>query len=270
MLDAQLISIGLGLFVGFILALSGAGGGIFAIPLLVFGLNLSLTQAAPIALLAVMSAASVGAIQGINAGIVRYKTALLMAAFGIAFAPLGVWLAKRTPTQYLSLIFAVILIYVAWRMLQQNTPILNTDEHKPDPACVINPVTSKLFWTALCTRRLVATGSAAGLLSGLLGVGGGFVIVPSLRKVSNFDTQTIIATSLAVIALVSAGSVATYLLHGDIQWTIAVPFVISTMVSMFAFRLISDKIPTKISQRSFAVLAVIAALLLIAKSLALL
>jgi uncharacterized protein len=266
--DVIIISVFLGLFVGFILALSGAGGSIFAIPLLVFGLNLSLTQAAPIALLAVMSAASVGAVQGLNKGIVRYKTALLMATFGIAFAPLGVWLAKRTPTHYLSLVFAVILIYVATRMWKRDFKKVHDNENNPMPACVLNPATSKLFWTAHCTKRLVTTGGVAGLLSGLLGVGGGFVIVPSLRKVSNFDTQTIIATSLAVIALVSAGSVTTYLLHGDINWSVAVPFVASTMFGMFAFRLISHKIPARVSQRSFAVLAVIAALMLIAKNLA--
>ena len=267
MFDAQFISIVLGLIVGFILALSGAGGGIFAIPLLVFGLHLNLTQAAPIALLAVMSAASVGAIQGLNKGIVRYKTALLMAAFGIAFAPLGVWLAKHAPTQYLSLMFALILVYIATRMWHRDFKKVYDNANNPPPACALNPATSKLFWTAHCTKRLVVTGSAAGLLSGLLGVGGGFVIVPSLRKVSNFDTQTIIATSLAVIALVSAGSVATYLLHGDINWNIAVPFVVSTMLSMFVFRLFSHKIPSKISQRSFAVLAVLAALLMLIKSI---
>ena len=265
--EIQLISIGLGLFVGFILALSGAGGGIFAIPLLMFGLHLNLTQAAPIALLAVMSAASVGAIQGLNKGIVRYKTALLMAAFGIAFAPLGVWLAKHAPTQYLSLIFAAILVYVATRMWKRDFKKVYDNENNPPPACLLNPATSKLFWTAHCTKRLVITGSVAGLLSGLLGVGGGFVIVPSLRKVSNFDTQTIIATSLAVIALVSAGSVTTYLLHGDISWNIAVPFVVSTMLGMFVFRLFSHKIPNKISQRSFAVLAVLAAILMVIKSI---
>jgi uncharacterized protein len=267
-LDVQLINVGLGLFVGFILALSGAGGGILAIPLLVFGLHLNITQAAPIALLAVMSAASVGAIQGLNKGLVRYKTALLMAAFGIAFAPLGVWLAKRAPTHYLNLVFAMILIYVATRMWKRDTAEAHDSEINPPPPCEINPATSKLFWTAYCTKRLIITGSGAGLLSGLLGVGGGFVIVPSLHKVSNFDTQTVIATSLSVIALVSAGSVATYLLHGDINSKIALPFVISAMIGMFAFRLLSNKIPARISQRSFALLAVIAALMLIAKSLA--
>jgi uncharacterized protein len=265
--DIQLISIGLGLFVGFILAISGAGGGIFAIPLLVFGLNLNIIQAAPVALLAVMLASSVGAILGLSKGIVRYKAALLIAAFGIAFAPAGVWLAKRAPTHILSLLFAMILIYVAIRMWRTNVEEIQAETLKPDSTCATNPATSKLFWTAHCTKRLILTGSLAGLFSGLLGVGGGFVIVPSLRKVSNFDTQTIIATSLAVIALVSAGSVTTYLLHGDLNWNIATPFVISTMIGMFAFRLISHKIPAKVSQRSFAVLAIIAAILMIVKAL---
>jgi uncharacterized protein len=265
-LDVQLISVCLGLFIGLVLALTGAGGSILAIPLLIFGLNLNITQAAPIALLAVMSAASVGAAQGLRTGIVRYKTALLIAAFGIAFAPLGVWLAKHAPTQYLSLIFAIILVYVATRMWKRDFKKARGNENNPPPACVLNPATSKLFWTALCTKRLVLTGSLAGLLSGLLGVGGGFVIVPSLRKVSNFDTQTIIATSLAVIALVSTASVASYFLHGGINWNIALPFVISTMVGMFVFRLFSHKIPAKISQRSFAVLAIIAAVLMIVKA----
>lgn len=264
--EVQLISILLGLFVGLVLALTGAGGSILAIPLLVFFLNLSLIQAAPIALLAVFSATSFGAIQGFRAGKVRYKTALLIASFGIALAPLGVWLARSAPTKILSLGFAATLVFVAWRMWQQSSQTLHTEENKPAPACVINPATFKLFWVAPCTRRLVLTGGMTGLLSGLFGVGGGFVIVPSLRKVSNFDIQTIIATSLMVIALVSATSVFSYLVHGDIHWKIATPFIVSTMIGMFSFRQISHNIPAEISQRSFAALAVIAAVIIIIKS----
>lgn len=259
MIDYQYISVGLGLLIGLIMALTGAGGSILAIPLLVFGLNLSLIQAAPIALLAIMSAATVGTLQGLRKGNVRYKTAVLIGAFGIAFAPIGVWLASKVPTEFLSLLLAVILIFVALRMWRKNNNVLEDFSDKPVPACVLNPATSRLFWTAICTRRLIITGVISGLLSGLLGVGGGFVIVPSLKKVSNFDMQTIIATSLAVIALVSAGSVSSYLLQGSISWRVAIPFVISTMIGMFIFRLFSHKVPVIISQRSFAALAIIAA-----------
>lgn len=264
-LDASLVSIVLGLFAGLVLALTGAGGSILAIPLLAFGLNLSMAQAAPIGLLAVMLASGIGAVQGLQAGIVRYKAATLIAGFGILFAPLGVWLAHRASNQHLSLIFASVLMYVAWRMWQQNPQNQPEDENRPAPACMLNPATSKLFWTASCTKKLVTTGGLAGFLSGLLGVGGGFVIVPSLRKVTNFDMQTIIATSLMAIAIVSAVSILTYHLHSDIHWRIAIPFVASTIVSMLFFRLISHKIPAIISQRGFAIIALCAALILAAR-----
>lgn len=262
MADFEINSALLGLIIGAISALTGTGGSILSIPLLMLGLDMQLTQAVPIALLATMSTASIGAIQGLRAGIVRYKTAQLMAVFGIAFAPLGIWLGKRVSTDILNWIFAVILMYVALRLWQQSsqTPTLNDCE--ATPACHTNPANSKLFWTASCTKRLIVTGSIAGLLSGLLGVGGGFVIVPSLRKVSNFDFQTILATSLMVIALVSTGSVLVYLLHGKIDWQICIPFVLSAVLSMLIIRVISHKIPSLVSQRLFAALALIAAALM--------
>lgn len=72
----MLINAGLGVIVGLILALTGAGGGILAVPLLMVGAQLTLPQAAPIALLAVGMAAALGAALGLKAGIVRYKASL--------------------------------------------------------------------------------------------------------------------------------------------------------------------------------------------------
>jgi uncharacterized membrane protein YfcA len=131
---------------------------------------------------------------------------------------------------------------------------------------MINPATSTLFWTALCTRRLIFTGGVAGILSGLLGVGGGFVIVPSLRKVSNFNMQTIIATSLTVVALVSISTVLTHSFHDAIAWKIALPFMIGTILGIASFSLISFKITEVNSQRSFALLALFAATLIASKT----
>jgi uncharacterized protein len=270
LLDWSLISVGIGLFVGLVLAITGAGGSILAIPLLMVGLNLSLQQAAPIALLAVMLAATIGTIQGLRKGIVRYKTALLIACFGVAFAPLGVWLAAHAPNKILHFIFAALLLYIAWYMRQQikmaeaiNAHLANQD--LPEMPCVINKFTSKLYWTAFCSKRLIATGAMAGFVSGLLGVGGGFVIVPSLSKVSNFSMQSIIATSLMAIALVSIASIVSYSLAYPLQWKIAIPFVLSTVLGLLIFGRFSDKVPTKYSQLGFASLAVLAAILLLLK-----
>ena len=78
-----IVSAGLGSVVGLILALTGAGGAIVAVPLLIFGLHLSVSEAAPIALLAVGLSAGLGAMLGLREGKVRYKAAGLMAVCGV-------------------------------------------------------------------------------------------------------------------------------------------------------------------------------------------
>ena len=263
LLDWSLISVGIGLFIGLVLALTGAGGSILAIPLLMIGLHLSLQQAAPIALLAVLLAAIIDTIQGLHKNIVRYRTALLIASFGVAFAPLGVWVAGLIPSDILSLVFAAVMLYVAWHMWHQSNANQITQQNLPDMPCMMNKVTSRLYWSAACTKRLVATGTLAGFISGLLGVGGGFVIVPSLHKVSNFSMQTVFATSLRVVSIVSIVSIASYNLTAPLQWKIAIPFVLSTIFGLLIGSKFSQKVPAKISQRGFAILAIMAAILMI-------
>ncbi|MGB4811632.1 MAG: sulfite exporter TauE/SafE family protein [Methylophilaceae bacterium] len=267
MLDPIFICIVLGLFVGLVLGLTGAGGSIIAVPLLAFGLHLSMTKAAAIGLLAVMLAATVGAIQGFRAGIVRYKAATLIATLGVLLAPVGVWLALQLPNQVLSILFSMVLVYVAWRMWQQSAKIIELDIEKQAPACAVNPATSKLFWTASCTQKLIATGGLVGFLSGLLGVGGGFVIVPTLTKVSNLEMRSIVATSLAVVALVSASSVASSLYHQEIDWAIGGPFTVATLIGMLGGGMLSGRLSSKITQRGFSILALFIAIALLIKLL---
>ena len=261
----EIISIGLGLFIGIILALTGAGGAILSIPLLIFFLHIDITRAAPIGLFALMLSAGVAAMLGLKTGKVRYKAAGLMAFCGICMAPIGVFLTHYLPSNIIGILFSFVLAFVAWRMWQGSNAEQITVTAAPP--CQINPATSKLFWTAPCTARLGLAGSLAGLLSGLLGVGGGFVIVPVLRKVSDFNMATIIATSLAVIALVSSSGFLTYLLHDSIDWAIALPFGISTLVGTLIGKSFAAQIPTHMSQRGFAVLALIVALVLATKNL---
>lgn len=111
----MVIEFGLGLLVGIVLALTGAGGGILTVPLLVFVMGLGLPQAAPIGLLAVGLAAWVGAVIGLREGIVRYKAAVLMAFCGMLLAPAGVWAAGRLEHSMLAMLFALVLFYVAFR-----------------------------------------------------------------------------------------------------------------------------------------------------------
>lgn len=269
MLEIEVISACLGMVIGLILALTGAGGATLTIPMLVLVFNLSIFQAAPIALLAVFTAASIGTMQGLRKGVVRYKSALLIAIIGMALAPLGVKLAQNTPNQLLSIGLIFTLLFISLRSWQLANQHAADNSHLPPPACMINPANSKLFWTAACTKRLIGTGIISGFLSGLLGVGGGFVIAPSLHKVSNFNPATVVATTLAAVALISASSIVSHWQTSAINWQIAIPFVIGVNFAMLlTTEILSEKISKQTSQKGFAVVCAIAAMYLVFKNMA--
>lgn len=279
MLDPMYITILLGLFVGLVMAITGAGGAILSLPLLVFFLHLKIIDAAPISLMAVMLSASLAALLGLRSGVVRYKAATLLAIFGVLCAPLGVYVAHQLSEKTLAILFSFVLLTVSARSFQKfKTPTLLIgddcddpngcdDEAKEAPPCAVNPATSKLFWTAPCTQRLILTGGFSGFISGLLGVGGGFIIVPTLHSISNLETKMIVATSLAVIALVSMASALSYVGGGNVLWNIALPYVSATVVGMFLGRVLHSKISSHMSVLIFGLLSLSIAILMLLKTL---
>ncbi|OYU44460.1 MAG: hypothetical protein CFE44_12845, partial [Burkholderiales bacterium PBB4] len=212
-MDATLLASCLGAVIGVVLALTGAGGGVLAIPLLVFGLHLPVQQAAPVGLVAVGLAAALGAALGLRQGIVRYRAAGLIGIAGVCMAPVGVAAAHRLPAQPLLVAFALVLGYTALRMLRKPEP----HHLSGNLPCEVKEGKVQLTWTRQCARALLGTGGVSGLLSGLLGVGGGFVIVPALARHTNLSPVSIQSTSLAVIALVSLSGV------GAAAWQGSVP-----------------------------------------------
>jgi uncharacterized membrane protein YfcA len=282
MIDPVVISIFLGLFVGLVMAITGAGGAILSLPLLVFFFQIKVIEAAPISLIAIALSASIATFLGLRAGIVRYKAAALLATFGVLSAPLGVYVAHQLSEKVLSILFSIVLLIVSVRSFQKfKTPVLLIDddsgksngfandanESVAEPACAINPATSKLFWTASCTKRLILTGGFSGFISGLLGVGGGFIIVPTLHSISNLESKMIVATSLAVIALLSIVSAFSYAGSGTILWNLAVPFVIASVLGMLLGRMLHRKIPTHMSVLLLGVLSLVIAVLMLVKTL---
>ena len=248
----------LGSFVGITLALTGAGGAIIAVPLLIFGLHLAVAEAAPIALLAVSLSAAIGAMLALKLGKVRYRAAGFIAISGILTTPIGIWVAHRLPNAPLTLLFAVVLAYVAVRMFRQSMTDISAKAEELRPAatpCQLDTAIGRLIWTKPCTRALAISGAFAGFLSGLLGVGGGFVVVPALRKATNLSMQSILATSLAVIALISATGVAAAVFIGGMNWSIGFPFAGGAVAGMLAGGMFAKHFSGPKLQQSFAVLA---------------
>lgn len=263
-MEPSLISILLGSFTGIVLALTGAGGAIIALPLLMFSLHLTVAEAAPVGLLAVGLSAAIGALLAFKQKIVRYRAASLIAAMGALTAPIGIWAAQQLPNAPLTLLFACVLIYVAIRMFHQGLHE-NDVRIMADPPCRLDEIGERLVWNIPCFRALAFSGTMAGFLSGLLGVGGGFVIVPTLKKVTNLNTSFILATSLAIIALVSLAGVVSAIFIGTLKWSIAFPFCGGTIAGMLVGRLFADRFAEHRLQQSFAILAISVAIGLIVK-----
>lgn len=262
------VSLLMGGMVGTILALTGAGGGILAVPLLMFGLHLPLTQAAPVGLLAVGMASAVGALLGLREGLVRYRAAAIIGLTGMAVAPLGVELAHQLPNAPLMIAFAFVLAWVALRSWRQALAAVTPEASAPpDEAsacriCEMDREVGRLKLVVPCTLALAGTGALSGLLSGLLGVGGGFVIVPMMAWISNVPMKGIVATSLAVIALVSVGAVASAVAKGAVDWGIALPFAIGAMAALLAGRHLGKRLAGPHLHKAFGTTAGSVAVLL--------
>ena len=264
-----MMALALGALVGLLLALTGAGGGILAVPLLVFVLHLGVAEAAPIGLLAVGLAAAMAATLGLRDGIVRYRAAALMGGLAMGLAPLGVAAAQRVPNGPLTLAFAAVLALSAWRMWQRaRQASAPCDDERVTLPCVLDARDGRLVWTRPCAQALAVTGVAAGLLSGLLGVGGGFVIVPALTRFTELSARSVVATSLAVIALASIGGVGAAAWHGSIVWAIALPFAVGSVAASLLARLIAARVAGPRLQQGFAVVSAGVAVLLLVRGLA--
>jgi uncharacterized membrane protein YfcA len=259
----------LGLVVGLILALTGAGGGILAVPLLVFGARTSVAQAGPIGLMAVGIAAALGAVLGLRAGIVRYRAALLIAVTGMLVSPLGLWLARQVDNRWLSILFALTLLYVASKSFLQarRREPQAAPRAASSPVCVRSPDGGRFIWSRPCARALALSGSVAGLLSGLLGVGGGFVMVPALQRYTDLAMQSVVATSLAVIALISMAGVVTSAASGALAWDIALPFAAGALGGMLGGRAVSARLAGPHLQIGFAAVSAMVAIGMIVKAI---
>lgn len=209
-----------GSIVGFSLGLTGGGGALFAVPLLVYGLAVRPHDAAGISLAAVGATAAVGALQRLRAGLVDVRTGLLFSLTGVAGAPGGTALGRIMPDTLLLVLFAGLMIFVAVRIWRQAGACQEAQNapRAADPPCA-SPCArdegGRLVYTRRCALIMGATGLATGILAGLFGVGGGFLIVPALILVTGMDIRRAVATSLMVIALVSASGVISHVAVGD-------------------------------------------------------
>jgi uncharacterized membrane protein YfcA len=250
--------------------LTGGGGAIFAVPLLVYGLLIDPRQAVGISLAAVGMTSLVGFIGRWKVGQVELATGLMFAVAGMIGAPIGSWLSDLIPESLLLTLFALLMFVVAARMWRKaswlNAEVTYALDEANGPTCRRNAA-GELCLTSPCALLLGVVGVLTGVLSGLFGVGGGFVIVPALVLFSGMTIHRAVGTSLLVITLISAAGVASHLLAGrEIPIDTTLHFVIGGILGMFGGIWTSRFLSGPTLQKIFAVAIVAVAIFVILRT----
>lgn len=257
--------------VGFSLGLTGGGGAIFAVPLLVYGLGVPAREAVGLSLLTVGATALVGFLERARRQMVEFPTGLLFAAAGMISAPIGTMLANRIPEQLLLGMFATLMAIVAVQLwTKADGPAISphaVGDDNAGPTCRRDPE-GMLHLTSRCALLLFLVGLGAGGLSGLFGVGGGFIIVPALVVFTAMGIQSAIGTSLLVITLISASGTASHFWAGrSFPVTTAGIFTTGSLVGLFIGSGLAHRLGGPTLQRVFAAAIILVALFVMVRTI---
>jgi uncharacterized membrane protein YfcA len=244
------VAAGLGLVIGILLGLLGAGGSILAVPALVYGAGQPLSAAVPTSLLVVGVSAAAAAVPRIRARQVQWRLAAVVGAAGIPAAFAGTAVNRQLDPRVVLLGFAVVMAAAALRMLREQP---ETGGDCALPGGGVN-------WRG-CLPKAIGTGVVVGFLTGLFGVGGGFLLVPALVLLLGLPMTVAVGTSLLVVTLNAAAGFAAHAGTADIDYAVAAGFTAAAVVGSLLAARVATRLPAAPLRRGFAwlVLAVAAA-----------
>lgn len=275
------LSVVFGGIVGLSLGLTGGGGAVFAVPMLVYGLDRPAREAVVVSLVAVGATSLIGFLQKWHRGEAELRTGALFALAGMVGSPCGAWLAGQLPESMLMLLFSILMVSIAvvmWGRARRTVgstqvcipldPATASDSYRSDgPGCQ-RDAAGNLILTTRCARLLLLVGIFAGILSGMFGVGGGFLIVPALVLFSRMSMLRAVGTSLMVIAIVSFSAVFLQMSAGQqVPWRLSLMFVGGGLMGLWFGQLVGQRLPAALLQKVFAVAILGVGLLVLAKNL---
>jgi hypothetical protein len=253
--DVIVLAVLVGLVVGVVMGSLGGGGGIIAVPALVYLLDQPPLQATTTSLVVVGVTAVVGAVQYGLAGMVDITDALAFGVLSIVGAVIGARLALIVDGDVLMALFALLLLFVAGLMWSRGTRQQN-HEDVTHHWLQLRPF--HLDRTRATRVLLAATG--IGWLTGFFGVGGGFAIVPALILLLGLPMRRAVGTSLLVLAMTSLVGLGTRVTGPvELDWPLVTGFTAAAVVGSIAAGGLSKRVSTHVLTRGFAVFLVLVA-----------
>lgn len=208
------LAIAAGGLVGLVLGLIGGGGSIFAVPLLIYLVGVpSMHVAIGTSAVAVALSAATNLLMHARRGNVRWRSAALFALTGIVGAWVGARLGKMTDGRRLLVLFGLVMLAVgALTFSRHGAAGRTTGRIKPGPERASAP-------------RLLGTGLATGVASGFFGIGGGFLVVPSLLYATDMPMIAAVGSSLVAVTAFGLVTALSYATSGLVDWGLAAAFI---------------------------------------------
>lgn len=249
------IGIALATGMGVALGLLGGGGSILTVPLLVYVLGQGTREAITTSLLVVAVTSVAALVPHARGGRVRWRTGLTFGATSMLSAFGAGRLAHFVPTTVLLIAFGVVMLVAAVAMMRRPSR----------SAEAVGAVVSTGEEPKLATAKILLTGLAVGAVTGLVGAGGGFVVVPALVLLGGLPMRHAVGTSLLVIAMQSTAALAGHLGSTHIDLPLAAILSLAAVVGSIAGSTLAGRVPEDRLRKGFAWFVVALATLMLAQ-----
>lgn len=218
--------------IGVALGLLGSGGTMITLPVLVYVAGIPASQAVAMALVVVGGTSLAGSVMQYRRGHFDLRVALLFAVTGMIGAYAGARLTHLVSQPALLTVFSAIMLGVGVKLFR--------DRHEVKQPAAQGPARCSLI------------GAAVGVLTGFLGIGGGFLIVPALTLFGGLDIKKATGTSLAVIAMNSLAGLAGQLRYVQFDWWMALAFLVAATAGMAGGVAAKGRLSERAIRKTFA------------------
>ncbi|MFN2494592.1 MAG: sulfite exporter TauE/SafE family protein [Pseudonocardiaceae bacterium] len=233
----------LGAAIGLLLGLLGGGGSILAVPALVYGAGLPLSAAVSTSLLVVGVSSAAAVLPRLRAHQIRWRIAAIFGVSGAAAAFAGAAVNHLLAPRLVLAGFAVLMVIAAVRMLRA--------DHDTGGDCALPE--GGVNWRG-CLPKSLAAGIAVGFLTGLFGVGGGFLTIPALTLLLGLPMPAAVGTSLVIVVINSAAGFAAHAGQATLDYRITGAFTLTAILGSLAAARLATRLPADRLRRWFAYL----------------
>jgi uncharacterized protein len=261
-------------------ALLGLGGGVLVVPMLALGFGLPLREAVGVSLLSVIATSSASAATYLRRGWANLRLGLTLEILTVIGALVGGLIAFALDERLIAAAFSLMLLYVAMTMARQRQPapppapdeaVVEPEAGPPDnDVDTASGLAASLSHPDYEVRNLpagLALSGLAGMVSALLGVGGGIIKVPTMHLAMGLPLRAATATSNLTIGVTASASATLYILRDSIDPLVAAPVLLGTFLGATAASRLAPRVPVVVLRWIFVVVLLYVAFRMIVRAL---